>query len=221
MIIDGLDTSRTYTADEVVEMARNGRLRSLTLKGWFFRSGINKPGVMELVHFTDPTANRMTPGSPGRGLQRVWEFEDPLPDMKAAVNSESPIVKRTPQQRLASLTTKLMNGERGQDAAAKMLLQMMAGTGAHDGLDDDAVKAITGASWKAGDPLDADTVRRVAARYLGQAEKQVAEQAREARTKAGRKARREQERLEASEIRAYKRAKKQREKNHENAKTQF
>lgn len=203
MIVDGLDTTRIYSADEVVEMANSGKLKSLTLKGWLFRSDME--GRMKLVHFTDPTANRLTPGSTGGQRKRTFEIPDPLPQMQADVNSDSPIRKRTPQQRLASMTAKLQGGETGQEAAANMLLRMLGGAGAGiDGLTDEQVSEITGASWKGGDPLDGETVRRVAANYLGQAEKKVAETARDSTTRRGRKARREQERLEAQERKHWK-----------------
>ncbi len=202
MIIDGLDTNRTYTADEVVEMQKSGKLRLATLRGWFFRWDMLQDG-MRMVHFTDPTANRMTPDSYGGQGKRVFSFPDPTPQMKADVEADSPIVKRTPQERLASMTAKLAGGERGQDAAAKMLLQLLSGNAGMDGLTDEQVKEITGKSWRGGDPLDAETVRAVAARYLGEAEKQVAAKAKETGTKAGRKARRQQERLEKAERQRY------------------
>lgn len=219
MIVDGLDTSRIYTADEVVAMREDGRLRGVTLKGWFFRWDIDKSG-MKMVHVTDPTANRL--GEPGGG-RRVYTVPDPTDDMRAAVNADSPIVKRTPQERLASMTTKLMQGETGQEGAAKMLLDMLAGrnAGSMAGLTDEQVKAITGKSWKAGDPIDADTVRNVAARYLGEAERKVAETARTTTTKQGRKARREQERLERGEKQKWERRRRALEKNNENTRTIF
>ena len=182
-------------------MKDSGKLREITLKGWFFRYDMAKDG-MELVHFTERTANRVTPGSPGRG-ERVFEVPDPLPQMKQDVNSDAPIRKRSPQERLASMTTKLMQGERGQDAAAKMMLNMMSGRGDMTGLTDQEVQEITGKSWMEGDPLDADTVRRVAAHYLGQAERRAEEETRQTQTRTGRKARREQERLEAQERRLW------------------
>ncbi len=195
MLVDGLDTSRTYTADEVVEMRKTGKLRGVTLKGWFFRWEPLKDG-MTMVHFTDPTANRMAPGEPG---QRAYTIPDPLPGLQNEVAADAPIRKRTPQERLASMTAKLMGGETGQEAAAQMLLNMLGGNGGMDGLTDEQVQSITGKSWAAGDPIDAETVRNVAARYLGQAERRVAETAKNTSTKAGRKARREQERLEKQE----------------------
>lgn len=201
-------------------MQDSGKLREITLKGWFLRWEPLKDG-MRLVHVSDPTANRMAPGSTGGRRKRVYEVEDPTEAMREAVNADSPIVRRTPQERLASMTAKLSAGETGQDAAARMLLDMLSGRGDIDGLDDDAVKDITGASWKRGDPLDGDTVRRVAARYLGEAERKVAEDIRQAAGKSARKARREQERLEASERRKYERRKKALEANNENTKTIF
>ena len=221
MIVEGLDTNRTYTADEVVAMQDSGKLRAITMKGWFFRFEPTK-GACELVHFTDKTANRMSPGSTGGRRLRAYSVPDPTDDLRAAVASDSPIKKRTPQERLASMTAKLTGGETGQEAAADMMLKMLGGAGENmEGLSDDQVLAITGASWKGGDPLSAETVRNVAARYLGQAERKVAEQARETNTKAGRKARKEQERLEKGEREKWERRKKALEANKENWKTQF
>ncbi len=198
-------------------MANSSKLRDVTLKGWFFR--FDGSG-MRLVHFTEGSANRLAPGEAGK---RVYEVPDPTEAMRAQVNADSPIVKRTPQQRLASMTAKLQGGESGQEAAARMMLDMLSGrnAGSIEGLTDEQVQTITGASWQGGDPIDGETVRRVAASYLGEAERKVAETARDTTTRRGRKARREQEKLEASERRKYARRKAALEANHENTKTQF
>jgi len=222
MIVDGLDTNRTYTADEVVAMKDSGKLREVTMRGWLFRWEPLKGG-MRMVHFTDPSANRMAPGSTGGRRLRAYTVEFDAEQMKRDVERDHPIRKRTPQERLASMTNKLTQGERGQEAAAKMMLDMLqgAGGGNMDGLDDDSVKAITGASWQKGDPIDGDTVRRVAARYLGEAERKVAETARDVSTKAGRKARKEQERLEKQEREAGLRRRRALEATHQNAREVF
>ncbi len=222
MIVDGLDTTKSYSADEVLAMKDDGRLRNVTMKGWFFRFDLAK-NAMTMVHVTDPTANRMAPGSTGGRRRRGFVVADPLPNMKEAVEREHPIVKRTPQERLAAMTSKMMQGERGQDGAARMLIDMLSGHGGGnmDAMTEDQVKQITGVSWKEGDPIDADVVRRVAARYLGQAERKVAEQASDTRTRAGRKARKEQERLERVEAEKFERRRKAAEANHENAKTLY
>ena len=195
MLVDGLDTNKKYTADEVIAMRDSGKLRAVTLKGWFFRFDMDG---MKMVHVTDPTANRL--GEPGGG-RRTFTFDDPTDRIRAGVEADSPIVKRTPQERLAAMTSKLAGGETGQEAAAQMLLGMLAGknAGSIGGLTEDQVRSITGKSWAAGDPLDGETVRRVAAQYLGEAEKKVAEQASQTHTKQGRKMKREQERLEKKE----------------------
>ena len=214
MIIEGIhiDRPQGFTPDEIVEIHRSGKLRGITLHGYLSRWDGK---TCRFVHWTDPTANRMTPDSEGFGKERRFTIPDPLPGMQTALQSESPIRKRTPQERLASFTNKLMQGETGQEAAAKMLLGMLSGVGDVDGLSDEQVQKITGASWKKGDPLDGDTVRRVAAHYLGQAERKVAEETRQTNTRAGRKARREQERLEAQEKRAWDKRQRELEKQHE------
>ncbi len=222
MIVDGLDTNRTYTADEVIAMRDSGKLREVTMRGWLFRWEPLKGG-MKMVHFTDPTANRMAPGSSGGRRLRSYTVEFDADQMRRDVEAEHPIRKRTPQERLASMTNKLTQGERGQEAAAKMMMDMLSGAGGGnmDGLDDETVKSITGASWKAGDPIDGDTVRRVAARYLGEAERKVAEQAADTRTKAGRKALKEQKRLEEQERKAGLAKKRALESQHQNSKQVF
>lgn len=196
-IIEGVDIGKKMSADEVATLHRSGKLRGITLRGFVWRHEFD--GMGSWVHFTDPTANRIAPGSDGGQRTRAFSMPDPLPNMRAQVDAESPIVKRTPQERLASLTNKLTRGQSGQDAAASMMIQMLSGTQSHGSMTDEQVKAITGSSWKAGDPVDAETVRRVAAHYLGTAEQKVAETASVTNTRKGRKARREQERLEAQE----------------------
>ena len=213
MIVDGLDTNKKYTADEVIAMRDSGKLRAVTLKGWFFRFDMDG---MKMVHVTDPTANRL--GEPGGG-RRTFAFNDPTDDIRAAVEADSPIVRRSPQERLAAMTNKLTGGETGQEAAAQMLLNMLAGrnAGSMGGLTEEQVQSITGKSWSRGDPLDGETVRRVAAQYLGEAEKQVAEQASQTHTKQGRKMKREQERLEKKERAKWAARRAQAEANNENA----
>lgn len=200
-IIAGVDIGKKMSADEVAVLHRSGKLRSVTLQGYVWRHEFD--GMGSWVHFTDPTANRIAPGSEGGQRTRAFSMPDPLPSMREQVDAESPIVKRTPQERLASLTNKLTGGQSGQDAAASMMIQMLSGTRSHGSMTDEEVKAITGSSWKAGDPISAEAVRNVAAHYLGTAERKVAETASQTNTRKGRKARREQERLEAQERRQW------------------
>jgi hypothetical protein len=179
VIVNGVDLDKKYSADDLAELHKSGRLRGITLQGYFWRHEMD--GMGGWVHFTDPTANRMTPGSTGGQRIRAFEIPDPTPQMQADVANESPIRKRTPQERVASMMMRLMQG----------------------GLTEDVVKTVVGESWKEGTPLDGETIRRVAAHYLGAAEREVERTARQSTTRAGRKARREQERLEAQERRQW------------------
>lgn len=179
-----IDINRTYTADEVARMYHSGELQEVAMKGYVSRA--NADGTCEFVHWTK--ANRMTGDAdhrPGVYVAKddiVGEMERTLP----------PVLKRTPQQRVVSLLLKMLQAPDGKL-----------------GLSDEQVKAIVGESWRSGKPLATEEVRRIAAHFLGEAERNAQAQEREQSTRANRKMRREQERLEAKERAEWEKLRKQ------------
>jgi hypothetical protein len=150
LIIDGIDVSRTYPAEEVLKMWEDGHLREVCLKGYVARA--NGDGTCGFV----PWYEAMDAFNEHRGLRKYTIPQQYVEDMKSDVEEKHPIVRRTPQQRVAAMVLRLM-GEARQ-------------YGKIPGLSDEALRAIVGEYWKSGDPVTEDVVRRVAAYYLGVAE---------------------------------------------------
>ena len=76
MIVDGLDTSRTYTADEVMAMRDSGKLRNVTLQWWFFRweplkDGMTMVCVTHEMGFAREVADRVLFMDAGQVLERA------------------------------------------------------------------------------------------------------------------------------------------------------
>lgn len=189
-IVNGIDISRAFTADEVADLYHSGRLGDVSLAGYVAQATYEDGAViMRFVHWTK--ANALTPGENSGGLRDfvVPEFETALQE---SVKRDSPIRKRAPQERLASMMVSLMSEANSEGI---------------NGLTEEFVRSIVGEAWKRGEPIPAEAVRRVAAHYLGGAEQDALREARAQRGRAGRKARREQERLERRERQAYERRK--------------
>lgn len=177
MIINGIDTDKVYSADEIVQMYNDGRLRDVALRGFVSRA--NADGTCQFIHWTK--ANRLTgdkdhkPGVYTPNFDMVAELEKGLP----------PIQKRTPQQRVASLILKILSAAGENEGKL--------------GLTDAQLKEILGESWKAGMPLTMQDARRIAAHFLSAAEVESKKQERSQSAKLNRKQRREQERKERQE----------------------
>jgi hypothetical protein len=151
-IIDGIDIGAPFTANDVFRWKREGRLRGVTLNGYVTQ--FDWDGVGRWVHFTHKFASRQGPGDKSRGDRQInFDYEKYFKDQ---IESDSPIKKRTPQQRVASMALSMM-------AEAKQY-------GRIPGLDDKLVKAIAGEAWKEGEPITAEAVRRVAMHYLNVSE---------------------------------------------------
>ncbi len=154
--IDGIDIARPFLAEDVFRWRDEGKLRNVTLQGYVTQFSWDHIG--RWVHFTDKYSSNLTPGSHRQGQERQINF-DYEKYFKDKNQSDSPIVRRTPQQRVASMALSLM-------AEAKQY-------GTIPGLDERMVKAITGEAWKEGEPITAEAVRRVAMHYLNFSETDV------------------------------------------------
>lgn len=157
----GVDIDRVYTIHEIIDMHDRGLLKGPALDGYVVRASGDK--TIRFVHWTEPTVNRQTPGSQdpdGRtreGLRTYVQTKgDWIEEGMAALEEAHPMVRRTPQQRMESMTARLMSE--------------VAKTGSVTGLSEDLVRSIAGESWKKGEPITAEAVRRVAAHFLGNAQ---------------------------------------------------
>lgn len=144
-LVAGVDVDRVWTGDEILELHNQGRLRDVTLKGYCTRADAD--GTIRFVPFYESTWFRMDEGIP------VVDTSDLPAQMMADVNANHPIVRRTPQERVASMFLRLMTEYKR--------------TGTLPGVPTELIKQIMGAAWREGEPLTAEVIRAVAAHYLG------------------------------------------------------
>ena len=149
MATNSADLKSPFDAEELLRMLNDGRLRDAARKGYVAQADAD--GRMRFVHWSksETIADMAGVHGPGRGRLRNRSYTQ-----KPEWNTDelTPIVKRSPQARLESLVSKVVG-----DALA---------TGTLPGLDDDAVKAIVGETWKSGKPFTAEDIRRICAHYL-------------------------------------------------------
>jgi len=183
-VVDGIDLSRTFTADEVFELHAKGKLRKIAVQGYVAQASAD--GTCRFVPWWK--SNRLAPRDERKGetpRARVYTTDA---DVSAYLGQGLPeIKKRTPRERTASLMMRLMQDVRATGRLA---------------LSDDEIRAIVGESWKAGQPMAADDVRKIAAYYLGVAEVDGVS-GNETRVRLNRKERRRQERLQRQEERRW------------------
>lgn len=145
IFIDGVDITRTFSPKEIFDMHAKGTLRGVTLKGYCTQVGDD--GI-RFVPWYESTRFRMDTDT-----TRVHVSKDFVPYMQEKLESEHPMRRRTPQQKVAAMMLRLM-------AEVKR-------TGSIAGMTAEDIKHITGESWKQGEPMNAETVRKVAAHFLG------------------------------------------------------
>lgn len=146
--IGDIDTSRQYPIEELMQMFYDGKLTGGRMDGWVVQADADT-GMISFVPWWE---GHMTRSSEGRLRSAEIDAEA----MRQDVEREHPMRRRTPQQRTAAMMVRLM-GE-----AAK--------TGTIPGFSPEQIRTIVGESWKAGEPLAAEDVKRVAAHFLGQAQ---------------------------------------------------
>ena len=146
-IIEGVDISKSFTGEEIIEMHRRGKLRDVTLHGYCTRVDLEE-GVIRFVPWWDSTLFRM------EKQQLVRDHDAHFGEtMMADVNANHPIRRRTPQQRVAAMMLRLMAEYRR--------------TGTLPGVSPDLVRRVSGMAWREGTPLTDDAIRAVAAHFLG------------------------------------------------------
>ena len=144
-IVEGIDISRSFTGEEIIAMHARGKLRDITLQGYCTRA--DSDGTIRFIPWYDSTWFRMDEGKPVRAVAEGFE-EAMLDD----VESNHPIIRRTPQERVAAMMLRLLASSR---------------SGTIPGVPPELIKRIVGGSWREGEPLTAEVVQAVAAHYLG------------------------------------------------------
>lgn len=146
-IVGGLDIDRVYTFDEIMELYTLGKLKPIALQGYVCRA---EGGMISFVPWYDSTRARL---EAGQGTQVHLDVDA----MRADVEAEHPMTRRTPQERVASMMVRLMTEAKRNGTIA--------------GLTDAQISTITGEAWKTGETsITSEMVRRVAAHFLGMAQ---------------------------------------------------
>lgn len=149
-IVNGVNIHKVFTSEEIIELHEAGRLRGIVLEGYCTRVEDGK------IYFVPWYESSFMRAEQGKLMTHV--SDDFVPAMQAEVEEEHPIIKRTPQQRVASMVMRLI-------AEYKNSGNTLPGIHGED------IKAMVGASWKEGAPLTEDDVRAIASYFLGKAER--------------------------------------------------
>lgn len=144
-IVAGIDIDRAYSGDEILDIHRSGRLRDVTLQGYCTRVDVD--ANIRFVPFYESTWFRSDQDT------MVVAEQDIAGPMMADVNANHPIVRRTPQERVASLFLRLMTEYQR--------------SGTLPGISSELITQVMQGSWREGEPLTAEVIRAVAAHYLG------------------------------------------------------
>ena len=150
-VVNGVDLSRAYPAEDLMDMLRRGRLRGIVEAG-YVPVGDSDTQTIKFVPWWDSHFQRSVEGR----LRNIEWGYDEVEAERQNVEHEHPIRRRTPQQRTAAMMIRLMGEARR--------------TGTVPGLSQDQLQTIVGESWKKGEPLAAEDVQRVAAWFMARGE---------------------------------------------------
>ncbi len=148
-IVAGVDINGSYTPEDIVDMFRTGRLRKLTDAGYCTQG--REDGTLTFVPYWESLAFRTETGS-----AKTYVSDNFTEVMRQDVETEHPIVRSSPQEKVARLALRVM-GE-------------VKRTGRVTGLSDEELAAIVGESWKVGQPLTGEDLQKLAQWFMGRAE---------------------------------------------------
>ena len=147
-IIGGVDIERVYTSEEIIDMYHAGKLKPIAVEGYVVQA--NEDGTIKFIPFWESTLWRQEQGTPIQATSPIS-----VDERRAQLEQAHPILRRTPQERVASMAIRIM-------AEAKR-----SGV---TGLTDAQKKAILGESWIEGEPLSGEDIQRLSAWFMGRAE---------------------------------------------------
>lgn len=149
-IVGGVDIEQTFTPDDIIEMFKNGRLRTISEQGYCTQGG--EDGLLRFVPFWESLAFR-TEQNMGT---RTYASEDFTEVMRQDVEAEHPILRTTPQEKVARMALRIM-------AEVKR-------TGRVTGLNDNEMATIMGESWRVGEPVTGEAIQKLSEWLMGRAE---------------------------------------------------
>lgn len=151
VVVDGIDITRRYSIQEILDMHARGRLRPIGLQGWIVRADAD--GTVGFVPATESTLFRAE-----RGQTMVHQSDDFVDHMRQEIEHEYPMVRRAAQEKRVSLVQRLLKTARVY--------------GTIPGLTDEQVSAMIGERWTTGvSVVTQQMLDRVSAHLLGQGER--------------------------------------------------
>ena len=161
-VVAGVDLSRGFTPEEVFDFHNSGRLREIAEAGYVGQADVES-GLVHFAPFHKSAFFRSDPvdlqvgAVTGLTNPIVVPHPSTLEEKRKELEEKFPMLRTTPQQKVARLTLRL--------------LSEVKRTGRITGMSDQDVSHIVGEAWKIGEPLTSEAVRRVAAHFLGLGEK--------------------------------------------------
>ena len=141
MIVAGVDLDKKYTMEEVLEMAKSGRYKGIVLKGYVCQA--NDDGLVGFVPWTESSLFR---SEHGRTVRE--DFSAEAEQMRVDVEREHPITRST------ALTKR-----------DRIWLRLLRAYNRDGFIPDDVMTTALGDSWSAGDPINAELLKTVAAHF--------------------------------------------------------
>jgi hypothetical protein len=145
ILIAGVDITQDFTAEDIMDLFKKGKLRTICEKGYCTQGTME--GTLQFVPYWESVSWRQP---------KTYTSDDFVDVMREDVETQHPILRRTPQERTAAMAMRIV-GE-------------IKRTGRVGGLSDDDVKHMTKESWKEGQPLTAEDARTIAQTLLEHAE---------------------------------------------------
>jgi hypothetical protein len=149
-IVAGVDIEQRFTPEEIVEMYKSGRLRQITNLGYCTQG--DETGTLGFVPYYESNAFRVDNDVELRNFRTEFDAEK----MRQEIEDENPILRRTPQERAAAMTLRI--------------LAEMKKYGTVPGIPGEKLQQIIGEHWKVGQPVTEEAASRVAQYYLGMGE---------------------------------------------------
>lgn len=147
-IIGGVDIEKTYQSDEIISMYHAGKLKPIAVEGYVVQA--NEDGTIKFIPFWESTLWRQEQGTPIQATSPIT-----VDERREQLEEAHPILRRTPQERVASMAIRIM-------AEAKR-----SGV---TGLTEEQKKTILGESWIEGEPLSGEDIQRLSQWFMGRAQ---------------------------------------------------
>lgn len=150
LVIDGVDISKSFTPEDIVDLFNRGKLRSITDRGYCTQG--TEDGTLRFVPYWESLAFRTE-----NHTEKDYVSDTFVEQMRQDVEREHPILRRTPQERKMAMAMRIA-GEYKR-------------SGHIPGMTDPEVQELVGNAWSAGEPMTGEAIVELAKKLIEQGEK--------------------------------------------------